>query len=873
MKVEKTKSIDQLYNEVKDYDLVLTAEASLADALNNRLEEPVLGHFATTPMLYVLSNYQNKKLAKEKELFIELVQETEFSWKKSSYLLGNLLESWKNQGRPDTITEYSVLDDSDVRKVLRVVEGTENVYSKMQSFEMENKKVAVVNPHQFNELDRQVVPDSVDEIKVFEDGEQELDKFKIYSSTTEIIRALKENINRENADDVAIVSKTDGKYTYLAKSALREKGVPYLDQKDLSESQDLRLFLRILTLGLSQERLCVKDCRPVFQAFDKEKFDKEVPVDKDNEFLQDLETDLGEFGDLLDDLSELSVGEAIDRFEKLNGNCDELRQNLEILGLLSEIVSRKTLRHLEYYLDTYSVDSEGSSEGVLFVSPHSGAYVDKPVVFYLGMDSSWTANVNDREWIDRESQEETNMKDFKALIQNGEQQHYLVQDRLMNEDVTPCLYFNSLADGEFESFTDAPHEFYQNSSTNDESGFEKEDVDAEVRVEEAVSASTLDKLVECPRQCLFNWIVDDPDQTYFRKGDLLHDFAEFYINYPEKIEEEGDDKIVEIMKNQMKPLVDDLKMDVLENEFQVGIRNLKMYLDNQEFKEEDLDGFTDAPNDNFFAEYYGKEIKSGLTEVKFRNKDIKVKGKTDLIPNPEQLVDFKSSNREGGKNSSASKIVGNSGREPREPNYQAKLYLTALRAANPGEKLKFTFFRFLSNIGDEMSDGEAIQEDNLVTVNYFPGDLNSATHTEEAFEFMAGKNIRDRLLDRLGREEYRRVMQELHIPEEAQDSKDKIEEECLDEMAELCKKEDRVNIARGDAGLTENQLEKSCRSLLRKFLGRGGFKSKNYFKQDIDEFEEFLAEQLENLNEYKKTEFPVGDTDPEETSYQELIIK
>ena len=54
MKVAQAYSIDEIFEEVKDYDLVFTADAALKDALNRRLEEPLLGHFATTPMTYSL---------------------------------------------------------------------------------------------------------------------------------------------------------------------------------------------------------------------------------------------------------------------------------------------------------------------------------------------------------------------------------------------------------------------------------------------------------------------------------------------------------------------------------------------------------------------------------------------------------------------------------------------------------------------------------------------------------------------------------------------------------------------------------------------------------------------------------------------------
>ncbi len=866
MEVDEVKTIDDLYEEVKSYDLVFTAEASLADALNNRLEDPVLGHFATTPLLYVFSEHQNEKLAQERELFIELIQETDFSWKKSSYLLENIIECWQEQGSKEAIKEYSKFDNEDLEKVLDVIEQTKNVYSQMEHFEVEESKdVAVVNYHQFNELDRKAVPDDADEISIFRQGKEELPEFKIYNSATAIIQALKENITQENAEDIAIVAETDSKYTALIQSALREQNIPFLHQQDISESRELRLFLRILHLGLRKDRIKLKECRSVLT-----EIGEEIPVRRDNEYIKDIEGEVDDFCSLISEISQLTVGEALNMVSEFGLDCLSLREKLDEVGITDDQVSHEAVRRLEYYIDTYTIDSQGSSEGVLFVSPKAGAYVDKPIVFYLGMGSSWAPELQEKPWIDGKDREETNLKNFKALIQNGEQRHYLVQDKEMNEEVTPCLYFNTLADEDFESFTDARHQHYQMESGGSKNGFRKKDIDVEVQDFDALSPSTLDRLLECPRQCLFNWVVKTPDEVQLRKGNLLHHFAEFYVNYPDLVEDKGLEKFVEIMAEEIEPLVDDLKLGQMKTEFRIGARNLKNYLSSKEFEEAELEGFTNESGSNFFADYYNKDLTSKMTEVKFKNTDICVKGKTDLIPTSREMVDFKSTTSDSSKNSSPLKIVKNSRRDTDKPNFQAKLYLMALREANPDQKLEFTFFRFLSSIGKEISGGNVSMEDNLVKVTYYPGDLNAAIGSREAYEYVYSSKKRKQLLDKAGGfETYREIMENLNIPSDAQQSKDDIVSQCCEELADLFEARDELVIGYNE-DYTRNQLEGVCETLLKKLIK---FKSENFFKPELDEFEDFLRKQLDNLNEYQKSGFPLNGTDPEETHYQELIIK
>ena len=48
-RMRKVKSIDRLYEEVRDYDLVITNDAALATALNKMVDRPSVGPFALTP--------------------------------------------------------------------------------------------------------------------------------------------------------------------------------------------------------------------------------------------------------------------------------------------------------------------------------------------------------------------------------------------------------------------------------------------------------------------------------------------------------------------------------------------------------------------------------------------------------------------------------------------------------------------------------------------------------------------------------------------------------------------------------------------------------------------------------------------------------
>jgi hypothetical protein len=107
----------------------------------------------------------------------------------------------------------------------------------------------------------------------------------------------------------------------------------------------------------------------------------------------------------------------------------------------------------------------------------------------------------------------------------------------------------------------------------------------------------------------------------------------------------------------------------------------------------------------------------------------------------------------------------------------------------------------------------------------------------------------------------------LDIPEDARWDKDALEEAALDEFMEQCRP--HLDIGRGQ-DVTENQLEKGCRSVLRKLVG---FRENHFFEEDLDQFESFLQEQIAALNEYKHGTFPVGDADLDNVDHRDLIIQ
>lgn len=866
MKVEKIYSIEELYDKVQNYDIVFTSEAAMMSALNDRIEEPVLGYFAITPLIYCFREHQNDNLLQERRLFIEIVKNTDLSWKQASYLLENVLECWRNDGSLEAIKKYDRFDTDLVDSVIDVIENENSVFSVMEDLEVdEDKDVAVVNFDQFDEMDKQVLPENFERFDVFTDEKRDLDRFKVFNSSTEIVRTVVNNVTEDTAQDTAVVLKKDSSYSALIESALESEGIPVMRQDNLGEDEGLRTFIQTLRLATNNGRKLVKDCQPVLRRLG---FD--ISIKKNNDYLSEVDIEeITDFQSLLSEVEGAEVSEALELLEEYIET--DLTEEFEELGILQEKVSGKLVNQLEYYLDTFNIEKDSTGNGVLLANSNSSAVVDRPIVFYLGMDSSWTPGTSNRPWIDKEEEDTRNLKEFKMLIQNGEQQHYLVQDQNMNDDVTPCLYFNELTDEEFESFRDLPHESYEAASSDLRDGFNQEEYDIEVGQVSLFSQSSLNGFVKSPKEHLFDRVTDSADQDYFRKGTLYHDFAEFYANQGDFVEEKGVEEFIEIMLDEMKSIVDELKLERLETEFRVGIKNIKSFVDQNVENKTELEGYSQRERkENFFAEYYDKEIENEFTEAWFENPDLVAKGTVDLIVNDNYLADYKS-----GKNpDSAPQIVKSSNLELLEdsPNFQAMLYLANLRTLRPDQGLKFTFFHFLSNIEDEMS-GEADPEENIVTISYFPDKFNESLSNQAVVDYIYSSNQRRDFIDIIGEEDFKSALDRINVNNDAQYDKHQILNKSIDEFKEVCR--NNVEIGRGNDKLTEKQLNDGAESILKKIVE---FRKKNYFEEDLDAFEDFLQKQLDLLNSYRSEEFPLQNpvldqVDVEDLDHKDMIAR
>jgi hypothetical protein len=824
---------------VAAYDLVLVPDAPLASALNRRLDRPHFGTFATTPRRLAAGR---REAAEDRTAFLELAEMVDDSWKALAYAIGNVLQCWEYHGQADGILKYPAYDDATTRMVVKRLATRESTSQQLTDYTVDgDQSVAVVGLSEFTELERSILPAEYDTFSLLTDDAFDYPTFNIFQSPSAIVDAVVATIGADSADDVAVVLDSGSQYSPLIESALEAAGIPYYGGPGFIDDPDVRALLRLLRVAYRGSETTVSDVAPILA-----QLGTDIDIEHTEKRLAAIDLPATEWlTDVCATIEARTFGELLGAYEdRADQSLDRLQEELTALGLHDTTITEARVSDLAFYLDTYEVPVDRENEGVLLADAKSAGHVDRSAVFFLGLDEGWTNSAPQRPWVDTEAQFDRYIRRFQRLIQSGDDQYYLVEDTAGGQPVTPCLYFEELLDTEFERFSDLESVRYDRTVDGEGDGFAKTDLEPPVdpRTVETISQTSLNNFVNSPREYLFSRLVDSPDKDYFREGNLFHDFAEFYVNHPEHIDPETLTEVVEVMLAEARPFYPETDRVLRRRRYRIGLETIIEYLDaNPPTAPEDLPPAGD-PDPNFFASYFDRPVDSPLTERQFRNPDLGVNGKIDLVEGPTALLDYKS-----GSKKSAYDVCKQAAMDPPNDtvNYQAPAYLAQFRTIQPESELSFSFFHFLETL-DEAIVGDADLAETLTTVQYYPQSFDAFVGTRDAYEVLLdGYNDCVATFEDLGFGAYSDLMADLSFPE----TTDRSELRESDFAAKFTTAVDRATSDDVDA---EKGADQAIRAL-------NGVRKRNFFEEDLDEFEAFVDERLAELNRYRAGEdrFPI----------------
>jgi hypothetical protein len=726
--VKLAKTADELYEETKGYDIVLTNDAALVTALNNRISTPRIGRLASTP----------KMIAKDHEdAVLEYLMTSGICTNDGRF---GIMDDVKLLETVAEITGYDIrfvhgeLENIRIiRKYTKEVEKhifgkpSKQIYQafrELPTYEMvmssfdpaehniyDGKKVAVIGLDLFDDLDKHFIPPDFDEVALFKDGRYDIDAVYAVGNDRQVAEHAVDLISEANAEDVAIVMDSTGPIADAVRSALYRKGVGFKNVLSARDIIDVRDYIDFVTKSLSYEILTVGDVRELYASYgawmdsryDEYLLSRHTASSKER---------LRQLSDLMKNIRGHTFSEVC---EKAVGKSyrGTVKMILDGLGLSDRKIDDITVGHASYLINSMDgikhnaqiPDSE--KNGVLLADCRNSVFIDRPFIIFLNIDSAWSRTAAGKDYVDAAAEREKEIIRFQVLLQQGSSRICIVNTMKDGKAARPCSLFDPLnidngAIKKIDTFNDlvdtrvlkgawcAPVQYDHEAASrpNVEHGALRE-----------FSNSTIKQYIACPMGYVFSELVGSPDSENTVFGNLIHEFAEFYLCYPD-IAKKNIDRCVALISDAYAGISCPEKSDLDTSRIKVAVSNISGFIDHLNIRAS-LVNITDNERINRFSEAFGMKERAENAEKDHRSPDVPLHGKFDLVYG-NMIADYKT-----GKPLSV-KDIANKMDVRKKMNYyepQPFVYLSILDGIlGPGGKKEFIQFYAVDNDTDAAGD-------------------------------------------------------------------------------------------------------------------------------------------------------------------------
>lgn len=654
------KSIEELYSEAKEYDIVLTNDAPLATAINARIDKPMIGMLAYTPRQ--LAATLDVITEKEKSLttlrtITEISKLTGFDIKFVHGELENIKDIrhyTKNVRKYIRGSSLAIYDEyvrlTTVEKVMDVFDPETDDHGLYKG-----KRVAVIGVDLFDDLDKHFIPNEHHEIDLYKSGNYDIETIREVGNDRQIAENAVDLIDPERADDIAIVMDTSGPIADAVRSALYRKHIPFKNNMTVKDLSQIRDYLQFLSLALTYDTVRVKHVRELFSAYGGR-----LESSKDEYYLHRISELLTgrnmELADMLRDVRSLTFDQVCEVSMGIHKKgMSSVKVFIDEMGCKDSKVTAKVVSEMNYAVsninDLHHNEQipEEEKRGVLLADCKNSVFIDRSFVIYLGIGPEWN-NVSVRKpYVDKEDEEEMNLMKFTCLLQQGSARVYIVNTMRAGRESQPCPIFDTiLKNTEVKNFSDVCTEIIKGpwTETLEEpiafegkaTGLEQNDYDWKF------SKSTFNDYHACPRAYMFGQIMRTPENEYTVLGNIIHDFAEFYLCYPELVEENGIDYYRNIIEDRFSGISCPQMKEVDNSRIRVCLTNVKRFIDSLGLPKIILDRDCSRRKDkNMFMEMHGCERYSGMMETDRASSRHMVHGRFDLLIDG-LVVDYKTGN-------------------------------------------------------------------------------------------------------------------------------------------------------------------------------------------------------------------------------------
>lgn len=650
--MRRLKTIDEIYDEVKNYGLAITNDIALETALNARISTARIGKLAYTPQHIVeelAAEFYGKPIVTDLELVSNVSKETDLGFRHvySEILHFREILRHSNDVESNISTKRS-------RAIYQSYKAQLTVEKAMSEFDPDDPRasrfyakeggVAIIGPELFNNLDKCVNSAECDIIDIFTDDDYEIDRIYQVGNDRILADNAVELIDAENPTDFAIVLSASDKIADAVRTALYRRGLPFVNSMNVSDLSQIRDYLRFLTLSMDFMTVRVRDVKEIFSSFNG------FFRSGNDEYLlhrlsdSEMKQKAIERRDLMHNIFDGEVT-FIKAAEELCNKRDVLtvKMVLEQLGMLFETITPVRLSELRYAVENVQElrhneqIPEREKHGVLIADCKNSVFVDRPVVIYLGMDQEWNIPVIGKHYLNPEDESERNSNRLEALIQQGEKRIYLTNVTKGGNPARPCLTFDLItghACEKFENLVGSPDRIIKGRwkkkdrrTMPERCEMEFED-SGEVR---SFSKTSFNNYIRCPRMYMFGSLVPSPDKDYIEYGNLIHDFAELYATNREAVNKIGIQSIIDILLEKYSGISSPLKSKLDSQRIALGVKNVARYLDEKKIFLKPNTKNSIRTNPNELMTELGIDEASTDAEWDYDSKFHKIHGKMDLF--------------------------------------------------------------------------------------------------------------------------------------------------------------------------------------------------------------------------------------------------
>ena len=647
--IRKAKSIEELYEEIKDYELVITNDAPLNTALNKNLNKAHLGFFALTSKL-VGTKYSDYLFEEEQlqlaQLVLKVQKKFKLNLKESLFYLRNIFNIWQNIGVLEDCKKYVSNSERKIIDYLRELPSYQLSMEKMDLSFLDKSKIAVIGEDLFTSLDKKVLTKDYNSIEIFKDEEHKLDTIHLFDSQKDIIDRVVSMISQENQNGIAIVLNVESEYLPLLKARLINNNIDLNEKLFLFQEFRTREYLSIIESFFSMHNIYTKELIPIGTIFN-------IDIDSklDNTLFSEVskvDSRAKELFKILNSLKQKTFGELVKELEKFDLNLPyKFTEVLYDLELFDEKIDYRKALDLKYFIENFDQEIETNKKGVLLIDAKNSTYINREVIFYIGMDHTWVKNIDKQKYIDSKEELEKNLKSFEILIQQGKERFFFIPKFNQGNEIIPPYYFNFLFKTNIEKYSEDFFDIKEIKNNFDKKEFVNtpNSNNAEIKEIDLISNSALGKFSECPKKYSYSRLVSGPSKDFFLRGELVHAFAEFYVNYKDFVLGKDLEEIVNIIMNELKLLSNPLQNEILKTEIKLACKSVIEFIDSIDIDEslnfDSTDKISKKNEENVFALHYKMPIEKQNAELEFKDSDLQLKGVIDLAVNNNLIVDYK----------------------------------------------------------------------------------------------------------------------------------------------------------------------------------------------------------------------------------------